>query len=416
MTLLWERLTTANMANIDVTEEDGGRRHRQRKVCGGSAALQTLQQFLCENNLHNDQDLSEITVPALVDRWLTFVEKRTADPIHFHTRNRALRYLDTLVPGTFEAAGALCRRDRLRHAHIAVYLRLSQAAHANPDANAKQWELCGSILESLPQNTGSPLLLSAVRDILRIAHRLPSDPSTFASMDHAELRALGATPRAFGHLDRAKRQPQWDPDGRYTSHLCSVTKAFMETHPKLWVFPVCLARALEKWVPVVEDRAHFLLLATAIADARVAALPKREAGRVRTAVAEDMCHIVRSLCDNPPYHHEAPDSIRQLLPFTCTREHLVDVLARIQARTNRRRGELQAAAESEYRNRKALVFLNGAIQKGLFEPNIRATETVAERELHPRMQELERMDATRWRSTVPETPLKDEEFLPCWGV
>ena len=371
-----------------------------------------INQFLKENDTMHVQDFKSLGASDLAQRWLRFLENHRDDRIHFHTKNRVLCYLDALVPGTrvevigTENVGGRARfPDQLLRSRVATFIQSFHPHRTGPTnvSTAEQRKLCCEILESLPNER---LGLAPVRDVCRIAHRLPEDPGVFAAMDGAELRSLGGSMRAFGHLDRAKRQPRWDPQGRYASHWATVPKTLMAAHPTLWDFPVCLARTLMRFITEEGERTHYVLLAKAIGDARVAALPKREATRIRAAVAEDMCHLVRSLSDRTPIA-----SIRILLPFTCTRIHLVDVLSHIQARTNRRRAELRAAAESEYRNSKAVVFINGAIQKGLFEPNVRSTETISDRELIPRMQELEQTDATRWQAVPPETAVKDEEFL-----
>lgn len=365
----------------------------------GHLAIHFLKAFLEEHSLQVPKDLQSISVTHLLDCWLKFITKNR--DVHFHTRNRVIQHLDGLVPGFKSLAIMPWRNKHVHRSDLAIYINGSTAL--NPNINQDQRNLCREILESLPREK---LLASSVRAVIGIAHGLPVDRSVFIAMDHTELRALGGGMRAFGHLDCAKKQRHWDPHGRYSSHLCRVSRTIIDAHPALWNFPVRLASALARLVPDVSDRSHVVLLASAVADSRVLALPKREAVRIRSAVVDDICMIVRCLYDCEPVQ-----SIRQLLPFVCLRTHLLDLCARVQARVNQRRTERSLSADPDYTNQRVIVFFNGAIQRGLFEPSVRTTATIAERELVPRMQQLEALDPRRWQSLAPQTSVRDDEFL-----
>jgi integrase len=291
---------------------------------------------------------------------------------------------------------------------VAVWL-----AHRLPDdVTPEQRELVREVvLSGAVVASGGAVRSSTLLAAVAVASRLPTRDA-FVQTDAHALRGLAAdVPGAHALLTAARRQPCFDPDGRFDSHLHLVGQPILAACPTLWLYPAAFAATLERRLADPDDRRHFVDLAEAVARPRIVDLEHRLQERVRQAVAHTVGRMVRVAVDLVGLG--LLERARDVLPRGVTRPALVEAMARVVSRTwmhAAARGLPQhtgPAGGGGGRRYECLETINGAIRRGVFEPAIAPRDEIRRRELRPTLLELQRRWPEAFRCQPPVGPSKD---------
>lgn len=241
-----------------------------------------------------------------------------------------------------------------------------------PTCTREQRLLIQQIIDLFPSDATN---VETLRAALELTPFLPTE-TEFASLDVHELRVLvGDTKGAMKLLTVAKKQSKFDPDGQFASHLCRVGRSTMDQNPALWLYPVDLAVAFEHKLEDQHDRAHFLELAEAIALPRIQDLPRRLPARTRAAVSCSICKIIRVARDLYPVP-------RDLFPKGMDRARLIEAVSIMSARNWWYAAKLSRPHSEGYEKCELVDMINGAISRGVFEPNVSRKDPVKRTELY----------------------------------
>jgi hypothetical protein len=210
----------------------------------------------------------------------------------------------------------------------------------------------------------------------------------------------------------AKRQPAFDPNGQYSSHLRLVPRELLDAHPALWRYPVNLALALRRSLgDDPADRDHVLSLLDAVVAARVERQPDRDVVRTRQSVSD---FATRILINGLSAAAKAAGTVRDVLPLTADRVALLRCIARVQAATyrattRRRRAWTMRPVDTI---KQTLAFFNGAIAAGLFEnTGVGRRDRIQEREVRREMDALETADPARYCARRDTASVQPKEHI-----
>lgn len=243
----------------------------------------------------------------------------------------------------------------------------------------------------------------------------------FCQMDHVDLKRLSSNTTGkylYRFLYQQRCKPQFDPEGRFSSHLCEVTKETMMRWPLLWKCPAILARQVEQMIRDPEDVDHILRFVGTVADVRLDLYSHREEDRTFASVCSFICNVFLLSMDTfrQDIHwpvrtavvHGIPWTYRELFPADITREELVHLVAAVTASRYRQlakrpKNVVVRNAEPFDVMLRIMRFFNGAIRNGVFlNAGIRTNDVMNKTEIRKLLPQLERRNCELYRKQRPD--------------
>lgn len=213
-------------------------------------------------------------------------------------------------------------------------------------------------------------------------------------------------------LWRAKTHPDVDVGLVFQTHLHAVPRAFLDAHPRLWEYPVCVAQRWWRTVPDPADVDHLLLLLHDLTQRRLLRLgPGRDPQRTRDSLCRRLLWVLYLIAQA---QGSSPPCWRTVLPCTIDRDGLIRLLARSLAAYHaspRRRHRHRTTPTVTDPRRLLLSFFRGAIADGVFEPTIPSHTRLDPQRLNASLLEWEACDPQRYRAVPPELNVRERPNL-----
>lgn len=353
-------------------------------------------------------DVKNVHLVPLEDRRRQFINW---PPLYFWANPRS----QSLAEKVFSDAPLrilLGDNERLDEQRIELFC----SAYTPPHVKHAQRNVSLAILRSA-MHAYQTLQPVALRQLLASAHLLPSleelismDGETLRSWLPLEYKKETKHSRVIDILVAAKRQPELDPSGRFSSHLHILPTSLMDSYPVLWSFDQYVGKMFLDKLGSPDDRRLLSIIAQRFLRMK---LNYSEREEWRTAgcvghVLQDVINGLRAVFPDPQR------TINRLISLTAERRRLLRTVALVTARQNQlRQGRNRTVQVSKSPNR-FLTAINSWISWGIFKC-VNPSNTISPKEINKAMRRFEKKDRSRFRSSNAEIsvrrkdPITDED-------
>ena len=244
------------------------------------------------------------------------------------------------------------------------------------------FDLCHAMLTSLPEN-------------LKLSHRFLRRMPAYASMIGGieEFRKIDgpALETMFPRKDKttryvwlARRQPFFDRNGEFDTHLWRVSNSVMRAHPDLWKFPVALA-VVSQCFPD-QEVTRLLDFCCAALQARTEQNCTRRVDAMAKDITDEVMFAYRA------WRRGAVSSLIPAEPW-CKKslaEHIARCIGGVMRSSIRTAFSVNSDRKVPHRYTAAVRFWNGIIRNGVVAPGISVTDTMSIRQIAQLVRNLQK--------------------------